>query len=177
MRGEFTNLSFCVGYYCLLCLKQYRWSYFWSKKTYGHISMKVPNVKFNFDVRSKSIVEIKMMSPYHSVQMSTQHHIWLWCMCWQQTVPNRCIKIKFNVGYFQWYMPMIQKTAELDEQNFVLIQIEHWLVFDPFFIGTEICRTKTFSSSRLSKRKTCFHLEFLKLELIDQIFFFTEYFA
>ena len=111
-----------------------------------------------------------MMSPYHSVQISTQRRIWLWCLCWQQRVPNRYIKIKFNIGYFQWY----KKTAELDEQNFVLIHIEHWLVFDArtFFIGTEICRTKTFSSSRISKRKTCFHLEFLKLELIDQIFFF-----
>ena len=46
---------------------------------YGHTPPKVPNVKFNFDVgfrykctdRSKPNVEIEMMSPYHSVQMST----------------------------------------------------------------------------------------------------------
>ena len=43
-----------------------------------------------------------MISPYHSVQMSTQSQIWLQCKCWQQTVPNRYIEVKFDVGYFQW---------------------------------------------------------------------------
>ena len=52
--------------------------------------------------RSKPNVEIKMMSPYHSMQMSTQRRIQLRCMCLQQTVPNRHIKVKFGVGYFQW---------------------------------------------------------------------------
>ena len=39
----------------------------------------VPSVEFNFDVH----------------------------MCWQQVVPYRYIKIKFDVGYFQCYMPLI----------------------------------------------------------------------
>ena len=43
-----------------------------------------------------------MMSPYHSVQMSTQSQIRLQCKCWQQTVPNRYIEVEFDVGYFQW---------------------------------------------------------------------------
>ena len=83
-------------------------------KDHRHISMKIPNFKFGFNLgfwcmctdRSKPNVQIKMMSPYHSVQMSTQHRIWLWCMGWQQTVSNRNIEIEFDFGYFQWYMPM-----------------------------------------------------------------------
>ena len=58
--------------------------------------------------RLKPNVEIKMMSPYHSVQMSTQYRLWLRCMCWKQTVPNRYIEVEFNFGYFQWYVPMIK---------------------------------------------------------------------
>ena len=57
--------------------------------------------------RSKPYIKIKMMRPYHSVQMSTQRQIWLWCVCWQQAVPNRYIKVEFDIGYFQWHMPMI----------------------------------------------------------------------
>ena len=52
--------------------------------------------------RPKPNVEIKMTSPYHSVQMSTQHQIWLQCMCWQKTLPNRYIEVEFDVGYLQW---------------------------------------------------------------------------
>ena len=52
--------------------------------------------------RSKLKVKIKMMSPCHSVQMSTQRWIPLWFMYWRKTLPNRYIKIKFDVGYFQW---------------------------------------------------------------------------
>ena len=43
--------------------------------------------------RSKPNVEIKTMSPYHRVQMCTCCQIWLQCMCWQQTLPNRYIKV------------------------------------------------------------------------------------
>ena len=57
---------------------------------------------------SKPNVKINMMSPHHSVQMSTQHQIQLWWMCWQQTVPNRYIEVEFNIGYFQWYVASSQ---------------------------------------------------------------------
>ena len=43
--------------------------------------------------------------------MSTQRQIWLGCVCWQQTVPNRYIKVELNVGYFQWSVPIRKITA------------------------------------------------------------------
>ena len=52
--------------------------------------------------RSKLNFKIKMMRPYHIVQMSTQRRIWLQCMCWQQALSNTYIKVEFDVGYFQW---------------------------------------------------------------------------
>ena len=55
---------------------------------------------------TSKLFQENLMSLYHSVQMSTQSWLWLRCMCWQQTVPNRYIEIKFDVGYFQWYMAM-----------------------------------------------------------------------
>ena len=39
-----------------------------------------------------------MMISYYSMEMSTQRQIQLQCICWQQTVPNRYMEIKFNFG-------------------------------------------------------------------------------
>ena len=47
-----------------------------------------------------------MMSPYHSMQMSNKHWIWLRSMCWQQTMPNKYIEVKIDVEYFQWFLPL-----------------------------------------------------------------------
>ena len=49
----------------------------------GQLSLQVPNMEFDFNVRllmylyllTKHHVEIKIMIPYHSVQMSTQSRI------------------------------------------------------------------------------------------------------
>ena len=85
---------------------------------YGHNSLKVPNVEFGFwhkwTDRSKPNVEIKIMSPYRNVPISTQRLIQLPWMCWQQTVPNGFIEIEFVVGYFHWYKPMIIVFAKSD---------------------------------------------------------------
>ena len=54
-----------------------------------------------------------MSTPYHSVQMCAQHQIQLPCMCWQQTVPNRYIQVKFDIGYCQWYASIRDSSWEL----------------------------------------------------------------
>ena len=81
------------------------WSMFWYLMNIYHWKYWMSNKVF--DIRSKPKVKIKIMSPYHSVQTSTQCWIWLQCVCWQQTVPNRYIKIEFDIGYFQWCLCMI----------------------------------------------------------------------
>ena len=78
-------------------------------KDHRHISVKIPNVKFNFDVRYSVYVRgIKMMSPYHSVQISTQHQIRLRCICKALSALNRNIKVEFDVGYILWYVSIRQ---------------------------------------------------------------------
>ena len=82
--------------------------YLWNYPTSNSISMW--GFWHKWTDRSKPNVKIKMMSPYHSAQMSTRCQIRLRCMSWQQTVPNRYIEMEFDVGYLQWYLPMVKKT-------------------------------------------------------------------
>ena len=65
---------------------------------------------FPISALSKPYVEIKRMSPYHCVQISTRRRMRLECMCWQQTVSNRYIIIQVDVGYFHFIMPMIRSS-------------------------------------------------------------------
>ena len=79
--------------------------------------------------RSKPNVEIKLMSVYPSVQMSIKHQIQLQCLCWQQTVPSRYIKVEANVGYFQWQVSRRDKTWLLQDRVWTAIPVLSWIMW------------------------------------------------
>ena len=63
-------------------------------KCHRHLSLKVQNIEFNFDVKL-----LKLMYPYSTIHQNFTSNthlysiigpwIWLWCICWQHTVASR----------------------------------------------------------------------------------------
>ena len=61
--------------------------------------------------------------------MSTQRLIRLRCMCWQHTVPNKYIQVKFDIGYLQWYVSMTENIIYFiyhlfEKDKLIILQFE-----------------------------------------------------
>ena len=72
-----------------------------------HLSLKVPNIEFNFDVSADSVQWQTATSksnsrPYNSGQMSIRCKVWMCCVpkiIWSQKFK---VELEFDVLHFQW---------------------------------------------------------------------------
>ena len=72
----------------------------------GQIPLKVPNIKFDFDVSVdrehwRTVTSKSNSRPYNIVQMSIRSKVSMYCGLGVQLRQKRYIKVKFDVRHFQ----------------------------------------------------------------------------